>query len=117
MKFIIKIILYILSNALAVFVAVKLVDGLNFDLTLMNLLKISVLLGLINALIKPLIKLISLPLIVLTLGLFIVVINIALLFLVSFIIPSFSIESLSAAFWGTLIISLVNYIVSFFIKD
>lgn len=117
MKFIIKIILHVLSNALAIFVAVKLVDGLNLDLTIINLLKVGVLLGVANALVRPLIKLISLPLIVLTLGLFIVVINIALLFLVSFIIPSFSIESLSAAFWGTLIISLINYVISFFIKD
>lgn len=117
MKFFTKIIISILSNALAIFVAAKFVSGINIEMTVSNLLVAGALLGFVNTFVRPVIKLLSFPVILLTLGIFTVIINIAMLFLVSYLLPSFSIESLGAAFWGIVIISLVNYFVSAIIND
>jgi putative membrane protein len=109
-----KIIIHILSNAIALYLADKYISGISFsnENLLQNLLLAGVLLGLTNAVIKPIIKLFSFPFIILTFGLFLVIINIAMLLLVSSLMPSFSINSLSAAFWGTVIVTLVNYFIS-----
>tara|TARA_B110000003_G_C16651296_1_gene534222 strand:+ start:4458 stop:4952 length:495 start_codon:yes stop_codon:yes gene_type:complete len=66
----------------------------------------AVLLSIIHTFIKPLLLLISLPLIVLSMGLGIWLINAALLLLVSQLIPGFHVASLSSALWGSLVISL-----------
>ena len=110
-------IIRILANALAIYLASQLVPGFIFDGTLANLLIAGVILGIINALVKPVVTLISLPLILLTFGLFHVVINIALLYLADYFTPQLEIQGLWAAIWGLVIISLTNNLVSFFQKD
>lgn len=117
MKFLTKIIISILSNALAIFLAAKFIDGINVDMTLSNLVVAGALLGFVNTFVRPLIKLLSFPIILLTLGIFVVIINIAMLFLVSYLLPGFSIESVWAAFWGVVIVSLVNYVIASIIND
>ena len=117
MKFFTKLIVLILSNALAILIAAKIVRGINIDFTFTSLISAGLLLGFANSIIKPIAKLLSFPFIILTFGLFTVIINIALLLFVSFLLPNFAIESISAALWGTLIISLVNYFISNLIED
>ncbi len=117
MKFLVKLLLHVVSNALAIFVAAKLLSGITFDVTVMNLLKAGALLGIANAIVRPILKLFSLPLIILTLGLFVVIINAIVLWLVSAAFDFFTIDGFIAAILGVLIISVVNYIISFFIKD
>lgn len=112
-----KVLITILSNALAIFVAARLVPGISFQVTLSNLLIAGALLGFVNTFIRPLVKLLSFPLVILTFGIFVVIINIGMLLLVSYLLPTFAIESLSAAFWGVIIISLVNYVMSAIIND
>lgn len=114
MKLLGKIIILILSNAIALFVAVKIVNGIEMDSTLMNYVIAGALLGVVNTFLRPILKLFSFPFIILSLGLFTIIINIVLLFLVSFLFPAFVIESITAAFWGVLIISVVNYLISIF---
>lgn len=68
-------------NALAIWVAVTFVDGLNYDTEgsgWLGLAILAVVLGLVNGLVKPIAKLLSLPAVLLTLGLFLLVINIAM---------------------------------------
>ena len=112
-----KIIVRILANSLAIYLASRFVPGFVFDGTLVNLLIAGIILGIINALVRPIVTLISLPLILLTFGLFHIVINIALLILAANFIPQLEIYGLWAAFWGVIIISLTNNIVSFLQKD
>lgn len=114
MKIAIKIVIHILTNALAILVAVYLIKGIHLEITLLNLLKAGLLLGVVNAFIRPFIKLVSFPFIILTFGLFTVIINTALLFLVSYLLPSFAIDNLWSALLGVIVISLVNYLVSIF---
>lgn len=114
MKFLGKIIILVLSNALALFVATKIISGIQIEPSLMNYLVAGALLGIVNTFIRPVIKFFSFPFIILTLGIFTIVINIVLLFFVSFLLPTFSIEGIGAAFWGVFIISIVNYLISIF---
>ncbi len=114
MKIIWRIIILIFSNALALFVAAKIVDGIVIEASWANYLIAGALLGIVNTFVRPIIKLLSFPFIILSLGLFTIIINIVLLFAVSFFLPTFNIEGIIAAFWGVLIISIVNYLISIF---
>ncbi|MFO7807436.1 MAG: phage holin family protein [Candidatus Moraniibacteriota bacterium] len=116
-KLLVKASLHVLINALAIYAAVRFIEGVEMEITLSNLLLGGFLLGVVNVLIRPVLVLFSLPFIILTFGLFTVIINISLLFLVSFILPSFIIEGFWPAFWGVIVISLVNYLLSYFIED
>ena len=73
------------------------------------------LLGLINVFIKPIFILLTLPLSILTLGVFTFFINAFLLELVAYIVPGFEIDGFLSAFLGALIISIVNWLANFFI--
>jgi putative membrane protein len=103
-----RFIVQILVNALAIFLADYLVPGIIFEGDILTLFIAGLLLGLINFFIKPILKIISAPLIALTLGLFIIVINIALLWLLEYFVPELTITGFWSYFWGVLIISLVN---------
>lgn len=97
---------------LAVLVAVYLVPGLRYQKPL-DLVAASLLLGILNAVLRPLLLLLALPLLIFTLGLFMLVINALLLYLVGFLLqPHFSVEDFWAAFWGALVISIVSVILN-----
>jgi putative membrane protein len=106
-----RFIVQILTNALAIFLADYLVPGIIFTGNILTLLIAGLILGLINFFIKPILKLISAPLIALTLGLFTIVINMGLLWLLTNLVPELTIVNLWAYFWGTIIISTVNVFV------
>ena len=96
-----------LINTVAVMVAAKIVPGIECD-SIITLFAASLLLGILNALLRPLLWLLSLPLVILTLGLFALVINALLLYFVGYLVKSFVVADFRAAFWGSLIISLVS---------
>lgn len=116
----------ILINAIALGVAAWIVDGVDFtgDSTankFWTLLAVAAIFALINTFIKPIVQLISLPFIVLTLGLLIFVINALLLWLTgaisSWIGLSFSVEGFWPALLASLIISLVSWAMNMVIPD
>jgi putative membrane protein len=101
-----------LINTLAVLVAVHVVKGIHYERPL-DLLVASLLLGVLNAVIRPVLLLLALPLLVFTLGLFTLVINAGLLFFVGDLMrPHFQVDSFTAAFWGALVISVVSVILN-----
>ena len=100
-----------LINTLAVLVASNVVRGIHYD-TISGLLVASLLLGIFNAFLRPVMLLLSLPLLILTFGLFILVINALLLYFVGWLVTPFRVESFSAAFWGALVISLVSLVIN-----
>jgi putative membrane protein len=70
-------------------------------------------LGLLNSFLRPVLMLLSLPLLIFTLGLFTIVINAALLLIVgSLLKPGFTVQNFSSAFWGALIISIVSLLLN-----
>ena len=94
-------------NTLAVLVAVYLVKGINYEKPL-DLLVASLVLGILNAVLRPIIAVLALPLLLLTLGIFLLVINACLLYFVGFLLrPHFYVNDFWSAFWGALIISIV----------
>src|SRR5437773_9323567 len=100
-----------LINTVAVMVAAKVVPGIECE-SLTGLLVASLLLGIFNALLRPLLWLLSLPLLILTLGLFTLVINALLLYFVGALVKPFVVADFGAAFWGSLIISFVSLILN-----
>ncbi len=97
-------------NTLAVLVAVCLVPGLNYQKP-RDLFLASLLLGVLNAFVRPLLMFLSLPLLIFTLGLFTLVINALLLYFVGLLLqPRFFVDSFWGAFWGALVISAVSLV-------
>lgn len=111
MSFLLRIIIQIFANSTAILAADKLVPGFVFRGDWQELILAGIILGVVNLLVKPLIKLLTLPVIILTLGLFIIIINIAILYLAASFIPTLIINSFWAAFWSIIIISIVNSLI------
>jgi putative membrane protein len=101
------VILKILVNAAALWVAASLVSGISVD-AVGTLLLAALVFGLVNTFIKPLAMLLTLPVTILTLGLFALVVNAALLALTAALVPGFSISGFWAALFGAIIVSLVG---------
>ncbi len=101
-------------NTLAVLVAVYVVPGLRFtDNSLLTPLITSLVLGILNAFIRPVLMLLALPLLIYTLGLFTLVINAIMLYFVSVLLAQhFQIDSFGAAFLGALVISVVSWVLN-----
>ena len=99
-----------LINTLAVLLAVQVVHGIHFrDNGLLPPVLTALMLGILNAFIRPILVLFALPLLVFTLGLFMLVINALLLYFVGMLLtPFFQVDTFSAAFFGALIISIVS---------
>jgi putative membrane protein len=97
-------------NTVAVLVAVMLLrGGISYEGKLENLLIASLLLGILNAFVRPILMLIALPLLIFTLGLFTLIINALLLCLVSWLMQShFKVDSFLTAFLGALIIGVIS---------
>jgi len=116
----VKFLVRILANALAIYLAAYFVLNFNFPIQLPQDWKLLLLTGLIlaifNTVLKPILKFISAPLIILTLGLFTILINILILWLLTQVVPQISINGTWAYLWATLIISLLNWAVGVFIK-
>jgi len=97
---------------LAVLVATYLVKGIHCG-TWMDLCVASLLLGILNALIRPILMLLTFPLLLVTLGLFQLVINAALLYFVGYLLrPHFYVEQFWDAIWGALVISVISIILN-----
>jgi putative membrane protein len=96
-------------NTVAVLVAAHVVKGIRYD-TATGLFVATLLLGLLNAFVRPLLMLLSLPLLVLTLGLFQLVINAALLYFVGSIVTTFHVETFGAAILGAIIVSVISVV-------
>ncbi len=103
-----------LVTSVAVFVAAPIV-GIEYT-TFWCVLAAALLLGIINAFIRPILLLLSFPLILVTLGLFILIINALMLKFVSEIVPCFVIRGFWSAVFGALIISIVSWLLSAFFR-
>ncbi|MEW6157197.1 MAG: phage holin family protein [Verrucomicrobiota bacterium] len=98
-----------LITTVAVLIAAHVVNGIHYD-DLISLVVASLILGILNAFLRPIMLILSLPLLLVTLGLFTLVINAMLLYFVGWLMKSFHVESFWSAFWGALIISIVSMV-------
>ena len=94
-------------SALAVWITSRIVPG--FEVTGVTAALIAaVVIGLVNATLGVVLKVITFPLAILTLGLFWLIINAVMIKLASAIVPGFHVDTFGAAFWGAIVLSLVN---------
>jgi putative membrane protein len=118
-----KFILRLAINAIALYLAVWILPGLDLSGGAMSLLWVALIFGVVNALLGPLLKFLSCGLILLTLGLFTLVINTFLFWLTYVISQSFGLGLIISApvwwnaFLGALVVSIVSFIMSMILKD
>lgn len=110
-----------IASAVAVGLAVYLLPGLEYDGRIETLFVVALILGLANALVRPILKMLSCGLIVLSLGLFLFVINGLMLYLTSYVAGEFGygfhVRGLVSAILGSVVISLATWFLSLLIKD
>jgi putative membrane protein len=118
-----KFILRLLINAVALYLAVLIVPGIELLSNLASLIWLALIFGVVNALFRPLLKLLTCPLIILTLGLFTLVINTFLFWLTTVVGQWFGIALVISepvwwnAFVGGLIVSIVSVLMTLILKD
>lgn len=118
-----KLLLRWVITSLALFVAAWLVPGIRVESNAWTVFAaMAIILGLVNAIVRPILKLLSCPLILLTLGLFVLVINAFTLWLasqlaVSFFHVGFYVDGFIPAFFGSLIVSIVSVILTAIVRE
>ena len=104
-----------LITTLAVMGASHVIPGISYNSTGV-LIGAALLLGIINAMVRPVLLLLSLPFIIVTMGFFILVINALLLMFVSAVVPGFHVEGFWSALFAGIIIGLISWILSSFFR-
>jgi len=116
-----KLLIRWLIGAAALYVAARIVSGIEMGENWLGVLGIALVFGLVNALIGPLLKLLTCPFIILTLGLFTLVVNAVMLLLTSALSRavglSFVVEGFWPAFWGALVVSIVSLVMTLVIHE
>ncbi len=107
-----RLILKLLINAAALWAAGQLISGIDLEGSFWTILLVALIFGLVNTFIKPILKLLSFPVIILTIGLFTLVINAAMLGLTAAISGALSIENFWSALLGAMVISIVSAVLS-----
>ena len=104
-----------LATTVAVIVAASTIHGIRYD-SVGSLIGAALLLGILNAFVRPVLLILSAPLILVTLGFFILIVNGLLLWLVPNIVTGFHVDSFGSAFWGAIVIGIVSWILSAFFR-
>ena len=111
-RIMIHFLLRILGNSLALFAATLLVNGFILNGGIKEFLLAGIILGLMNLIVRPILKLISMPVIILTLGVFSLVINALMLWAVDYLFEFVIINNLYALVWATIVVTAVNAVIS-----
>jgi putative membrane protein len=112
-----RIIIRILINAAALWVAAQLLDGITLSDQPVAVLIVAIVFGLINSLIRPIVKLLTFPITIVTLGLFTLVINAAMLQLTDWLTSGLNVVGFWTSIFGGIIISLVSWLLSMLLPD
>src|SRR6266852_4985035 len=102
-------------NALGLLVVTSLFQGIHFDNN-QAMIAAAVLLALVNTYLRPLVVILTLPINILTLGLFTLVINGLMLELVSWLIPAFHIDTFWTAIGGAIVMTIVSFLLNWFLR-
>jgi putative membrane protein len=112
-----NLIIRLFVNAVALWVAARLVGGIDLVEEFWPVIVVAAIFGLVNALIKPLVLVLSLPFVVLTLGLFTLVINALMLWLTAALLDSLHVAGFLPALLGGILISVVSFVFSLILPD
>ena len=121
-----RLLVRLLATAVALAVAAGLVDGISVGPgtnreRVLTLLGVAIIFGLVNAIVRPILRLLTLPLVVLTLGLFLLVLNALMLLLTEWIAKQFDLAFQVDGFWsavlGALIVTIVSFLINIVLPD
>ena len=112
-----RIIIRILINAVALWAAASLIDGITLSSDFVSVLVVAAVFGLVNAFLKPIAQVLSFPLIILTLGLFTLVVNAVMLQITDALTSGIDVDGFWTAVWGGVVISIVSWALSVFLPD
>ena len=116
-----SVLLQLVVNAAALWVATRLVPGVTYHGGPLPFLVVALIFGVINTTLRPITKLLTCPLILVTLGLFALVVNGLMLWLTSTLAAqagiNFRVAGFFPAFWGALVVSIVSTVLSMFVRD
>lgn len=126
-----RLVIWLGTNAVALAVAAWLIDGISFDgptsgqaewqEKVVPLLIVALIMGLVSAIVEPVVKFLSIPFIILTLGLFLLVINALMLMLTGWIADQFDlgfhVEGFWAALLGSIVITIVTWAINAVVED
>src|SRR6059058_4794093 len=104
-----------IATTIAVMVAAALIHGIRYD-SIGSLIGAALLLGILNAFVRPILLILSAPLILLSLGLFILVVNALMLLWVPTFVPGFHVDRFSSAFWGAIVVGIISWCLSAFFR-
>jgi putative membrane protein len=111
----------LLVNAAALWVATQIVTGVTYSGAVLPFLAVALVFGVVNALIRPVLRFVTFPLIIITFGIFALVVNGLMLWLTSALAGSlglgFHVRGFAAAFWGALVVSIVSTLLGLFVRD
>src|SRR5262245_42696534 len=113
-----SILISLLINAAALYVATRLVDGISFTGTIPALLGVALVFGVLNAIVRPILKFFTFPFFIVTLGLFTFVLNAVMLLITSAasdaLALGFHVNGFVPAFIGALVVTVVSFVLSLF---
>lgn len=112
-----RIIIRILINAAALWVAAQLLEGITLSDQPVAVLIVAIVFGLINSLIRPVVKLLTFPITIVTLGLFTLVVNAAMLQLTDWLTTGLDVVGFWTSVLGGIVISLVSWFLSVLLPD
>lgn len=104
----------VLVVAIGLWIASKIVPGVTIN-DGWSLFWAALLLGLVNAIVRPIVVILTLPLTILTLGLFLLIINAAMLSLVAWMLDGMTVDGFWSAFFGAIVIAIVGWLVTWFV--
>lgn|SRR5574341_150435 len=106
----------VLVNAFAIYLIAKVVPGIEVS-SILTALGAGLVLGLINAIVRPILVVLTLPVTLATLGLFLLVLNGLCLWLTSQLVKGFVVHGFWPAVWGALLVSVVSWVLTAFVSD
>lgn len=112
-NFIIRLII----NSVALAAAAHWIDGIHLTGGTGNLVLVALVFGFLNAVVKPILVILSIPFIVVTLGLMVFVLNGVMLLLTAALMSGFHVDGLGTAIWGSLVISVVSWALGVVLPD
>ena len=111
-----KLIFRLLINIFALYIVDYLIVGFDFA-SWQAALVAAVVIGLVNTFIRPILQIIALPITLVTFGLFAIFINVLLLWLVGYVVPGFTIDSLTTALIASILLSFISWFLNKLAKD
>ena len=114
----VKFFVRLLVNAVAIWAAAELINGVTLDTSRVGaVLVVALVFGIVNAVIKPILKFFSFPFIIVSLGIFSLLINAGLFALVAWTTDALSLAGFWPAFWGSIVVGVVSWVLGLLFED